>query len=99
MTEQDLDILAAKIASKLSVIPRWMTLGQATRYSNIGKARLVALVKKGQIRGFQDQSLKTKPWRFDMKSIDAHMEMKSEQQFTDEDANKIALDILATVRL
>jgi len=39
LTDQDLDIIAGKIASRL-MSPRWMTLKQEVVYSNIGKAIL-----------------------------------------------------------
>ena len=98
MTNQDLDILAAKIAARLSVVPRWMSLAQATKYSNIGKARLIKLTKGKEVKGFQDLSLETKPWRFDKESIDSFMENQI-QQDEDEELNQKALDILATVRI
>nr|WP_319493460.1 helix-turn-helix domain-containing protein [uncultured Desulfobacter sp.] len=74
MTDDELDILAAKIAVRIGVLPRWMTLKQASQYSNIGQKRLIDMVRHGELDGFQDLSLKTKPWRFDKNSIDNHME-------------------------
>jgi hypothetical protein len=49
LNETELDILADKLASRLAVMPRWMTLKQAVMYSNIGKARLIELAKERKI--------------------------------------------------
>jgi len=53
MTEQDLDILAAKIAAKLSVIPRWMTLEQGHQVQQYWQSTFSISCKKGQIRGLE----------------------------------------------
>ena len=98
MNETELDILADKLASRLAVMPRWMTLKQAVMYSNIGKARLIELAKERKIKGFQDNSIKTRPWRFDKKSIDEYMESLIPED-TKSESDKIALDILSTVRV
>ena len=65
MNESQLDILADKIAARISITPRWMLLKQAVMYSNIGKARLIDLVKRKKIKGFQDTKLATRPWKID----------------------------------
>jgi len=98
VTDQDLDILADKIASRLAIMPRWMNLKQAVMYSNIGKGRLIELTKEKTIKGFQDNSIKTRPWRFDKESIDMYMESQIPADYSDE-IEKTALDILSTVRL
>ncbi|MCP3944838.1 MAG: hypothetical protein GY710_25625 [Desulfobacteraceae bacterium] len=41
MTDPDIEILAAKISVRISIMPRWMRLKQAVIYSNIGKERLI----------------------------------------------------------
>ena len=94
MTDQDLEIIASKIVSRL-MSPRWMTLKQAVAYSNIGKARLIEMVKDKTIRGFQDKTIKTNAWRIDKQSIDSYM--GSQVIDDNEDNNKFALDLLATV--
>ena len=58
---------------------RWITLREAAVYSSIGETRLVGLAKNGEIRGFQDASLKTKPWIFDIYSIDTYREAQCTQ--------------------
>jgi hypothetical protein len=92
LTDQDLNKLADLIASRL-MAPRWMTLKQAVNYSNIGKARLIEMVRSGEIKGFQDKHIKTAPWRFDKKSIDRFMS----NQVTETDNDKFAIDLLSTV--
>ncbi len=96
MTEDDLDILAAKIAQRLTTVPRWMKLNQAVLYSNIGKDRLIALAKRGHINGGKDPDLKSKPWIFDRKSIDEYRAgqiFKSPQN----DAEEFALDFIEKI--
>ena len=95
----DIKKIACMIAQLLPAVqPRWMTLKQASVYSNIGKARLIDLARDRKISGFQDCGIKTRPWRFDQKSIDKYMESLIPDD-TVEKNEKIALDILASVRL
>ena len=94
MTGTDIDILASKIAERITTLPRWMKLNQATKYSNIGKERLIALAKLNHIVGFQDPDLKSKPWIFDKESIDQYRA----GQFANgpqNDAEEFALDFIA----
>ncbi len=49
MTDDELDILAAKIAGRIGVVPRWMTLKQASQYSNIGQKRLVDMIRHNHL--------------------------------------------------
>ena len=93
MTGNDIDILAAKLAERLTTVPRWMKLKQAIAYSNIGKDRLIALAKLGHINGTQDPDLKSKPWIFDRKSIDEYR-AKQMSNSIQKDAEDFALDFI-----
>jgi hypothetical protein len=77
MNQVDIDILAEKIAIRLQPPGRWLKLKQAATYSNLGQKVLVSLAKKEIIVGFKDQHLKTKPWIFDRKSLDAYRERQA----------------------
>ena len=94
----EIDVLAAKLAERLAVVPRWMKLKQAVAYSNIRRDRLVTLAKRGQINGFQDMDLKSKPWIFDRESIDQY---RSGQSTSDshQEAEEFALDFMAKLRV
>jgi hypothetical protein len=70
MTDNDLDILAAKIAERI-MIPRWMNIREAAAYSKIGQKRLKALADAGEIAGHQEDT-KQKAWIFDKESIDRY---------------------------
>lgn len=70
MHPQDLDILATKLADRLT-IPRWLTIRQAAAYSNIGQKRLKALADAGEIGGYQEDTGRA-DWIFDKESIDRY---------------------------
>lgn len=72
MTEQDLDILAMKIAERLALQPRWLKLKQAAGYSNIGQKRLKTLADNGDIIGYPDPNSGRGDWIFDRESIDQY---------------------------
>ncbi len=72
MTEHDLDILAAKIAGKLTLAPRWLKLSAASRYASINVKRLKELAENGDIIGYPDPHTKRGDWIFDKKSIDKY---------------------------
>jgi hypothetical protein len=58
---------------------RWLTLREAASYASIGEARLVKMARNGEIKGFQDRALKTKPWIFDLNSLDSYREAQCAQ--------------------
>jgi len=98
LTESELDILAAKIAKKVSLQPRWLKLKQAASYASIGQKEIVSLIKQKKIEGMQDQSLKTKPWIVDKYSIDRYRENQiKEYQGNIAADEKIALDIVESL--
>ena len=99
MTKRKLDVLAKKLADGL-LIPRWMNIRQAARYSNIGQKKLISLVQAGEIYGFQDLTDGTKPWIIDQQSIDQYRYRQGQQFDEQEDKdNKIALEIVQNLRL
>jgi (p)ppGpp synthase/HD superfamily hydrolase len=98
LTGPDIDTLAAKIAERLTALPRWMKLKQAVLYSNIGKDRLITLAKLGHIKGGQDTDLKSKPWIFDRKSIDEYRS-KQVSNSPQNDAEEFALDFITKIGL
>ncbi|WP_300458648.1 hypothetical protein [Desulfobacula sp.] len=98
MTETDLDILASRLAEKLSIQPRWLKLKQAAMYSSIGRSELVRLASEGSIEGFQDKTIKTKPWIFDKESIDGYRRKQYGQSINEED-EQIGLDIVNSIGL
>ncbi len=51
---------------------RWLNLKEASKYSNIGQKRLIALAGEGKIRGFQDSDTKNRKWIFDRESLDSY---------------------------
>jgi len=75
-----------------------MKLKQAVAYSNIGKDRLISLVKLGHINGGQDTELKSKPWIFDRESIDDYR-AKQIAHGPQNDAEEFALDFIKKVGL
>lgn len=98
MTGPEIDILAAKIAERITTLPRWMKLSQAVKYSNIGKDRLISLAKMKMIVGYQDPDLKSKPWIFDRESLDQYRT----DQFANgpgQDAEEFALDFMEKLSL
>jgi len=72
MNEFDLDIIASKLAEKLSIQPRWLKLKQAAVYSSIGQKRLKTLAEGGEIIGYSDQDSGRGDWIFDKNSIDEY---------------------------
>lgn len=74
---------------------RWLTLKQAASYASIGEARLVRMARAGDVKGFQDMSLKTRPWIFDVLSLDAYREA----QATEPTYREKALAIMSGTRL
>jgi hypothetical protein len=98
LTETELDILASKIAERITAPPRWMKLSQAVKYSNIGKERLISLAKLKAVVGYQDHDLKSKPWIFDRESIDQYRA----RQFASgpgQDAEEFAIDFMQKIGL
>ncbi len=71
MTDQDLDILAAKIAERIAT-PRWMKLTAAVQYSGYSRAQLLKLTKRRDITGYQDPDSDRGDWIFDKESIDEY---------------------------
>ena len=71
MIEQDLNILATKIAERINnVSVRYMNLKQAAIYSGIGQKQLIKMVESGQIKGRKIKREKRADWSFDKESID-----------------------------
>ncbi|WP_320043254.1 hypothetical protein [uncultured Desulfobacter sp.] len=71
MNEQDLDILAAKIAGKINAVSvRYMSLKQAAIYSGIGQKQLIKMAEAGKIKGRKIKREKRAGWSFDRESID-----------------------------
>lgn len=71
---------------------RWIKLKEATRYSAIGKARLIQLAVSGVVRGAQDPDSKRGDWIFDRLSIDDYREA----QMSGVTAKEKALEIMRT---
>jgi hypothetical protein len=69
MTGSKLDILAAKIAERLT-IRRWLKLSAAVQYSGMGKTALLDLLRSGNIRGYQANG--RGDWIIDRESIDQY---------------------------
>lgn len=98
MTGPEIDILAAKIAERITTPARWMKLSQAVIYSSIGKERLIDLAKAQKIDGFQDLDLKSKPWIFDRDSIDSYRADQFSKNIRHE-AEEFALDFMEKLRI
>ena len=96
MNDIELDILAAKIAERISVQPRWLKLKQAALYSSIGQKELIRLAENNKITGFKDNSLKTKPWIFDKESIDKYRAGQASILKNEEDA-QVALELIESL--
>lgn len=96
MTENELDIIASKLAEKLGVQPRWLKLKQAAIYSSIGQNKLIKLSQIGKLLGFQDTDSKRKDWIFDKRSIDKY---RLNQSKTDNNNRKIALEIVNSLEI
>lgn len=54
------------------ILPRWMKLKDAARYSSIGEKRLKQLAIDQKIDGYQDPDDKRNGWIFDRLSIDQY---------------------------
>jgi len=93
LTHSEIEILATKLAGMISVQPRWMKLKQAAGYSSMGKAALIRLIEEKKIKGFQDNTHKTRPWVIDKNSID---EFRSRQAdlFNLNNDEKIAFELV-----
>ena len=72
VTNTDVDILADKIATRISAQPRWLKLRQAALYSSIGQKKLKSLAEKGEIVGYPDPETEKGVWVFDRLSIDKY---------------------------
>lgn len=72
MQYPELDILAAKIAEKILIQPRWLKLKQAALYSSIGQKRLKNLAEDDEIIGYPDPDSKRGDWIFDKNSLDTY---------------------------
>ncbi len=70
MTSDELDILAARIAERISVQPRWLKLKQAVEYGSMGEKRLKKLAMNGEIDGYPEN--RRGDWIFDRYSIDKY---------------------------
>ena len=86
-----LKLLRRKVRG-IAMHPRWMKLKDATRYSAIGKTRLIGYAKSGAVDGFQDPDDRN-AWVFDRLSIDSFRE----SQNTNALADKTALEIWESV--
>lgn len=71
MHPQDLDILATKLAERLTT-PRWLRFSQARQYSGLGKTALLSLLRDGDISGYQRND--RGDWIVDKESIDRYHE-------------------------
>ena len=72
MTNDQLDILASKLADRLLIQPRWLRLKQAALYSSIGQKKLKQLAEAGDIAGYSDPNSKRGDWIFDRESLDSY---------------------------
>lgn len=73
MNDNELDILAAKIAEKIQpVTPRWLKTAAAVKYSGFGKTKIKKLAMEGKIKGYPDPDSGRGDWFFDKDSIDEH---------------------------
>ena len=90
MTNQDLDMLAAKIAERIAV-PRWLKLSAAVQYSGYGRSKILSLAKKKRLIGYQDPDSERGDWIFDKESIDDY---RLSHHFTEK---KNALSIIASL--
>jgi len=71
LTGPELDILAAKIAERIST-KRWMKLSAAVFYSSYSRAQLLKLAQRKDIIGYQDPDSERGDWIFDKESIDSY---------------------------
>lgn len=68
----EIEILASKIAEKVSAQPRWLSTAQATKYARIGKNKVKRLAQEGKIRGYPDEESGRGDWIFDRLSLDKY---------------------------
>ena len=71
MTGPELDILATKIAERITT-PRWMKLTAAVKYSSYSRAKLIELAERRDIIGYPDPDSNRGDWIFDKESIDEY---------------------------
>ena len=57
---------------KTHILPRWLKLKEACRYSAIGKDRLKKLALAGEIIGYSDPDSGRGDWIFDRESLDQY---------------------------
>lgn len=91
LSEKEISVIALKVAEQVSehlISPRWLTLRQAMKYSNIGRDRLIQMAKDGIIRGDQDK-IGTSKWFFDKKSIDDYHEAFFKHGVTDDTIKRL----------
>jgi hypothetical protein len=69
MNPQDLDILAIRIADRLTM-KRWLKLPAAVEYAGINRTAMVSLLREGEIKGYQRNE--RGDWIVDRESIDAY---------------------------
>jgi hypothetical protein len=72
MTPADLDILACKLAERLTT-PRWLRMRQAVQYAGVGKTEMLKLLRSGDIAGYQRND--RGDWIVDKDSIDKYHEI------------------------
>jgi len=98
LNESQYDILISKLAENNFAQPRWLKLKPAAIYSSIGQKELIRLAIARKIDGFQDLSLKTKPWIFDKESINQYR-AKQVEEFNNNENEAIALDIVGSLNI
>jgi (p)ppGpp synthase/HD superfamily hydrolase len=87
MTSDDIDLIAIRLAERLSQQPRWLSTAAASKYASINETKLKALAKEGRISGSPDPDMKNGKWIFDRLSIDAYREaqlLKKDEKSIDE---------------
>ncbi len=72
MTSADLDILASKLAERLTT-PRWLRMRQAVQYAGVGKTEMLKLLRAGEVAGYQRND--RGDWIVDKESIDKYHEI------------------------
>lgn len=103
ITNDGAALIAAQIIEKIkgdfSVPPKWVKLNQAVRYSGITKDRLIQLAKAKKVDGFKDPDLETRPWIFDLDSIEQYRRSQLKNNLDDiDDAESFALDLMGKIR-
>lgn len=56
------------------MIPRWISIAEARKYSPLGEKRLIELVQSGEIKGGRLPGDKRGTWFIDRKSLDRFLE-------------------------